>query len=137
MFGVFLKSLDTDGKSHHYESGVCLGPELRVGAQCRRRGVAAAPEVPQQGRCSGLRSKGGPVTENRGTGPQNKILMTTPFFTNSSQFSEKLSPFAHNTGVGAAVVLKLTQDSLLVKMFYKHLAQKLVRCGLMSDQREL
>lgn len=66
------------------------------------------------------------MTENRETGPQNNILTTTPSFTNSFQFSEKLSPFAHSTGVGAAVVLKLTQDSLLVKMFHKHLAQKLL-----------
>lgn len=46
----------------------------------------------QPGRGSRLRSEGGPLTENREAGPQNKMLMTTPFFTNSSQFSGKLSP---------------------------------------------
>lgn len=118
VFGVFPQSLDTDGKSRCYESGACLGPELQVGAQSADARVwRHRLEVLQPGRCSRLRPKGGPVTEHREAGPQNKILMTTPFFTNSFQFSEKLSPFDHNTGVGPVVVLKLTQDSLLVKMF--------------------
>lgn len=48
--------------------------------------------------------------------PQNKILMTTSFLTNSFKFLGQLSPFDQNTVVATLVVLKLTCYSFLVKM---------------------
>lgn len=118
MCGVFPQSLDTDWNSRRYESGACIGLSYRWAVKALTAKVwQHRLEVLQPGKCSRLRSKGGSVTEHRKAGPENKTLMTTPFFTNSFKFSEKLSPFDHNTGVGPVVVLKLTQNSLLVKTF--------------------
>lgn len=50
--------------------------------------------------------------------PQSKILVTTPFLTNSLKFLGKLSPCDQNTGAGPLVVFKSTYYSSPVKMLF-------------------